>query len=84
MCPVALGWAEFNAATLVGDPAAGAIATFVGTTRDHFDGKKVLRLEYEAYIPMAEKQIRCVGSVSGHLSRTHLLMHPSPVQASMR
>ena len=26
-------------------PTAGAIATFIGTTRDHFEGKKVLRLE---------------------------------------
>ena len=29
-----------------------------GTTRDNFDGKKVLRLEYEAYIPMAEKKMK--------------------------
>jgi hypothetical protein len=26
-------------------PTAGAIATFVGTTRDHFEGKRVVRLE---------------------------------------
>ena len=26
-------------------PTAGAIATFIGTTRDHFEGKHVLRLE---------------------------------------
>ena len=26
-------------------PTAGAIATFIGTTRDHFEGKRVLRLE---------------------------------------
>ena len=39
----------------VEDPAAGGTALFVGTTRDHSDGKKVLALEYEAYVPMALK-----------------------------
>ena len=37
----------------VSDDAAGAIATFIGVTRDSFEGKRVLRLEYEAYEPMA-------------------------------
>jgi len=44
----------------VSDPAAGAIATFSGTTRDHYNGKKVLKLEYEAYIPMAEKEMKTI------------------------
>lgn len=44
----------------VSAPQAGAIATFSGTTRDTFDGKTVLELIYEAYIPMA---IRCIKSV---------------------
>ncbi|KAI0217132.1 Molybdopterin synthase catalytic subunit [Lamellibrachia satsuma] len=43
---------------LVTSPSSGAIATFIGTTRDDFDGKKVVRLEYEAYQPMAEQQLR--------------------------
>jgi molybdopterin synthase catalytic subunit len=34
---------------------AGAIATFVGTTRIHSRGRTVERLEYEAYQGMAEK-----------------------------
>ncbi|KAI9206748.1 Molybdopterin biosynthesis MoaE [Polychytrium aggregatum] len=46
---------------LVRDGQDGAIATFTGTTRDHFvvDGvrKRVLRLEYEAYEPMAHKAL---------------------------
>ena len=37
----------------VGDPAAGAIATFLGTTRATNRGRDVLRLEYEAYAEMA-------------------------------
>jgi molybdopterin synthase catalytic subunit len=31
----------------------GAIATFLGTTRDHHGGRRVLRLAYEAYPAMA-------------------------------
>lgn len=37
----------------VGDPAAGAVATFLGTTRETNRGRRVLRLEYEAYADMA-------------------------------
>ncbi|KAM5576967.1 molybdopterin synthase catalytic subunit [Rosa sericea] len=44
----------------VSAPEAGAIATFSGTTRDTFDGKAVLELRYEAYVPMA---IRCMKSI---------------------
>lgn len=33
-------------------PYAGAVSTFAGTTRNTFEGKKVLRLEYEAYESM--------------------------------
>jgi molybdopterin synthase catalytic subunit len=39
----------------VADERAGAIATFLGTTRIHSRGRSVLRLEYEAYEGMAEK-----------------------------
>lgn len=34
-------------------PDCGAIATFLGTTRDHHAGRRVTRLAYEAYAPMA-------------------------------
>jgi len=36
------------------------VLSFTGTTRDNFHGKKVVRLEYEAYNPMAEKELRKV------------------------
>ncbi len=39
----------------VSHPSAGGIALFVGTTRNHAHGKEVLKLEYEAYHPMALK-----------------------------
>jgi hypothetical protein len=44
----------------VGDPGAGAIATFLGVTRDNFNGKPVVRLEYEGYVPMAEKVMHAI------------------------
>lgn len=37
------------------DPAAGGVAVFIGTTRDHSNGRRVLALEYDAYPPMALK-----------------------------
>ena len=45
---------------LVQHPSAGAIVTFVGTTRDHTGDRKVLRLDYEAYRPMADEQLQRV------------------------
>lgn len=45
----------------VGDPKAGAIATFIGTTRNHNAGRKVISLEYEAYTNMAEKELSRLG-----------------------
>lgn len=44
----------------VADSGAGAIATFVGVTRDTFEGKPVVRLEYEAYEPMALAECRAL------------------------
>jgi MoaE-MoaD fusion protein len=45
----------------VSHPGAGAIVTFIGTTRDHNDGRRVLRLEYEAYPEMALAEMRKIG-----------------------
>jgi len=41
----------------VNDSSCGAVATFVGITRDNFAGKRVLKLSYEGYVPMAEKEL---------------------------
>jgi molybdopterin synthase catalytic subunit len=35
----------------------GACVTFEGVVRDHHDGKSVESIDYEAYRPMAEKEI---------------------------
>lgn len=42
----------------VSAPNCGAISLFVGTTRDSFEGKEVLQLEYEAYESMAYKSMQ--------------------------
>lgn len=44
-------------ADFVADPAAGALATFVGMTRNTNEGRRVVRLEYECYAGMAEKEM---------------------------
>jgi MoaE-MoaD fusion protein len=47
--------------SLVAHPGAGAIATFIGTVRDHARGRTVTQLEYEAYAPAAELQMAQIG-----------------------
>lgn len=47
-----------EAQRLVACSSTGATSMFIGTTRDCFEGKAVERLEYEAYVPMAEKELK--------------------------
>ncbi len=42
-------------ADTVRGPGNGAVVTFEGTTRDNTGGRRVLKLEYEAHLTMAEK-----------------------------
>jgi MoaE-MoaD fusion protein len=49
----------------VAHPAAGAIVSFAGTTRRDNVGRRVLRLEYEAYEPMALAEIRKLAREAG-------------------
>lgn len=45
-------------------PSAGGIAVFVGTVRDHNDGRAISLLEYEAYPAMATLEMqRCLDEV---------------------
>ncbi|MFL2647048.1 MAG: molybdenum cofactor biosynthesis protein [Dehalococcoidia bacterium] len=46
---------------LVTTPSSGAIVIFEGVVRNLHEGRKVLRLEYEAYDTMALKQLELVG-----------------------
>jgi MoaE-MoaD fusion protein len=45
----------------VGDPDHGANIIFIGTTREHTQGKRTLILDYEAYEPMAIRTMRQIG-----------------------
>jgi molybdopterin synthase catalytic subunit len=45
-------------------PHAGAVCLFAGVTRDHHGGRAVARLEYEAYAPLALRQMRALEGVA--------------------
>jgi molybdopterin synthase catalytic subunit len=48
----------------VGDPAAGAVVVFTGTTRRTNAGRRVVRLEYEAHASMAVREMRLLGAAA--------------------
>ena len=48
----------------VRDPKAGAIVTFLGTTRVENAGRRVRRLEYEAFVSMATKEMRTLATLA--------------------
>jgi molybdopterin synthase catalytic subunit len=52
----------------VGRPSTGAIATFIGTTRDHHEGRPVAELAYEAHAAMAVRVMRdvCRAAAEAH------------------
>ena len=52
-----------RASAEVASDCAGAIATFVGTTRARSRGRDVIRLEYEAYEGMAEAEMERIAGV---------------------
>lgn len=75
---------------LVTESCTGATSMFVGTTRDHFKGKKVLKLEYEAYEPMALKKlnqlcckVRQKWTGVHHIAVHHRLGEVGPKEASV-
>ena len=43
--------------SLVRKDTNGAVVTFLGTTRNHFEGRRVVSLEYEAFEEMAVKKL---------------------------
>jgi molybdopterin synthase catalytic subunit len=47
-------------------PGAGAIDVFIGTVRDNTQRKAVVRLEYEAYAPMALKKMEELAAEAHH------------------
>lgn len=59
-----LSVAEATAA--VSAPDVGGIDLFLGAVRNHNDGRAVTRLEYHAYVSMAEKEMR---RIAGEIER---------------
>ena len=49
-------------ARFVDRPEAGAVVTFSGNVRNHNRGRRVEYLEYDAYRPMAEAQLRAIAA----------------------
>lgn len=67
----------------VTDPEAGAIATFIGTTRNNNEGRRVIALDYDAYPEMAEKELRRIGAEANtkwQLCRIAIVHRIGPVQ----
>ena len=59
----------------VSGPDRGAIAMFIGTTRDHQDGRPVRFLEYQAYVAMAEDVMRRIGrEIAARFGTPHVAM----------
>ncbi|HEV2471740.1 MAG TPA: molybdenum cofactor biosynthesis protein MoaE [Chthonomonadales bacterium] len=49
-----------NVVSRVSDHASGALCTFVGQVRNSSRGRQVAFLEYQAYVPLAEKSMRAI------------------------
>jgi molybdopterin synthase catalytic subunit len=67
----------------VRDPQAGAIATFIGITRNNNEGRRVIALDYDAYPEMAEKELRRIGQEASQrwqLCRVAIVHRVGPVQ----
>lgn len=61
---------------LVADPGSGGTVSFIGTVRDQTKGRKVLRLEFEAYAPMAIAEMtKIAAEVKRRWKAHHVLIH---------
>ena len=53
--------------------SAGGVCLFLGTVRDHSDGRSVVRLEYEAYASMAVAEMtRIAQEIAAEIPETRL------------
>ena len=58
------------------DPGVGGIVTFIGTVRNQTKEKPVLRLEFEAYEPMAISEMRKIAeTIKDKWSATKVSIH---------
>ena len=47
-----------------GEEGAGGLVSFVGTVRNQTKGRAVIRLEFEAYVPMALSEMRKIAEAA--------------------
>ena len=73
-----------SVAAAAAHPSTGATVTFVGTTRDHNEGRRVTRLEYEAYTDMALAEMRKIGELARQRWPDRAHRHHAPYRASSR
>ncbi|MBX7102069.1 MAG: molybdenum cofactor biosynthesis protein MoaE [Myxococcaceae bacterium] len=59
----------------VSGPAHGAVVTFTGAVRDATQGRPVVRLEYEAYGPLALKQLEAIAQAASERFSARLAIH---------
>jgi molybdopterin synthase catalytic subunit len=56
-------------------PGIGAVSLFLGTVRDLNDGRPVSGMEYEAYAPMAESELRTIAEeICGRVNGLRLVV----------
>ncbi|TME26285.1 MAG: MoaD family protein [Chloroflexi bacterium] len=71
LAPIAVSAAPLSiddALALVRDDGFGGVVVFLGTVRNRSRGKRIVRLEYEAYAEMAEAKMR---EIADRLQREH-------------
>ena len=74
ICPEPIDAGALTAA--VSAPDCGAITTFLGLVRDHNAGRRVIRLDYEAYEPLAIKTFEQIdGESRGRWPSVRLAIH---------
>ena len=77
-----------EAVAAVQGPDRGAVVTFRGDVRGDTRGRKVVRLEYEAYVPMAERTLarlaEAIGTEHGAVvAIVHRVGHLAPGEAAV-
>ncbi|MCL4107167.1 UNVERIFIED_CONTAM: hypothetical protein GTU68_032982 [Idotea baltica] len=61
---------------LITDDKAGGHVVFIGTVRNHTSAKTVLHLDFEAYGPMAEKEMRKIAvTAQDRFDILHIAIH---------
>jgi len=58
------------------DPSCGGLSVFIGTVRNSTRGKQVQRLEFEAYAPMAEAEMKKIaGQIVSKWNAHRIVIH---------